>query len=189
MQQFSSIPELIQLSGSVDLNAVSRGMLEHLEELRKRALAFWTNVLQSLEEGPGTELRLSQTAPTAPLDPATVFGNGGGPGGGPGGLQAVLDCTSEEHGVAASSLEASSRRRPECIVTRHSDSEAWKDFHRAFQGHAAAGFPIDWELQVRELEKQTAPPSIEIAGISSCEGDSWACQLENILKTSTKLKA
>ncbi|CAE7232852.1 unnamed protein product [Symbiodinium sp. CCMP2592] len=122
VQQFSSIPELIQLSGSVDLNAVSRGMLEHREELRKRALAFWTNVLQRcLEEGP-----TANEGPASPTPPGPPHGAPAGhERGGPGALRAVLDCTSgEEHALGA-----------------------WKDFHRAFQGHAAAGFPIDWELQ------------------------------------------
>ncbi|CAE7244817.1 unnamed protein product, partial [Symbiodinium pilosum] len=92
VQQFSSIPELIELAATVDLDTISRGMGEHLAQLRTTALNFWTATLQRLQhvqkddgkvETFQENLALERLGPTRPMAA----------------MAAVLDCSSDEHGA------------------------------------------------------------------------------------------
>lgn len=49
VQQFGSIPELLQLAASVDLLKISEGMKEYSAELRRDAASFWSSVLHRVD--------------------------------------------------------------------------------------------------------------------------------------------
>ena len=49
VQQFGSIPQLLQLTASVDLLKISEGMQEYSAELRRDAASFWSSVLHRVD--------------------------------------------------------------------------------------------------------------------------------------------
>eukprot|EP00434_Breviolum_minutum_P015549 symbB.v1.2.013692.t1/scaffold971.1/size148033/20 len=124
VQQFGSIPELLQLTASVDLLKISEGMKEYSAELRRDAASFWSSVLHRVDaQLSGTsnvksadkafkrvQDSSSSTAEIEPFMSSSV------------GIQTVLDCSSQEFG-------------------------AWNSFRDAFHSNAAAGFTVDWDLQ------------------------------------------
>ncbi|CAE7393356.1 unnamed protein product [Symbiodinium natans] len=127
VQQFGSIPELIQLASAdaAELHAISRGMAEHLAQLRQMALAFWKDTLKTCLDA--QTVLTAHTVPTTEgstshYTPTHITHSIDGFEGRLGAVGTMLDCSSEEHG-------------------------AWNDFRRAFQINAASGFPINWELQ------------------------------------------
>lgn len=61
VQQFGSIPHLLQLTASADLLEISREMRAHSAKLRKEAALFWNSMLHRFEALQGSEVLLLAT--------------------------------------------------------------------------------------------------------------------------------